>query len=72
MAPPGVATDANPAGGSEEAINSSSQSKIGVRQAACGVRRKGKFHLVPSDIDIRVMIHRFRFAGHFIHEIDGP
>ena len=72
MAPPGVATDANLAAGSDEAVNSSSQSKVHIRQAACGVRRKSKFHLVPSDIDIRMMIHRFRFVGHFIHEIDGP
>jgi hypothetical protein len=32
--------------------------------------RKHQFHLVPSDIDVRVMIHVLCFLGDSVHKID--
>src|SRR5271157_4414241 len=51
-------------------INFRGQHEIQVGQSARGMRRQDELHRIPSDVDIRVMIHSLRFFRQLVYELN--
>ena len=51
-------------------INLRSQHEIQVSQSARRMRGQHKLHRIPSDVDIRVMIHSLRFFRQLVYELN--